>query len=143
MKTLLDLKVGDQIQAYMRQSLPLKVGRRVDGTEYRFVSGKPQRAKSWDISRFHGTITANDTVARILTVNTVGINSRQNPISTSPALTADISYTAFDRVFLLSAFHFEPREEIRRGGNAFRPTTKAIGTAFKAFRTKELVHIPQ
>lgn len=144
MKTLRDLQVGDEIQGYMRQSLSLEVGRFKDGTPYRFVPKKPQRASAAALSRFQGTLVSNDTVIGILKVNTVSFNSLGRPRSNDTGMVAEISYTAFDRVFLLSAISFEPRDDIRRGGIMFRPTAaKGLGAAFKAFRTRELIHIPQ
>lgn len=143
MKTMLDLQVGDEIQAYLRQSMPLEVGRRPDGSAYRYVPGRPQKASSSGISRFNGTVVANDATNRIITLNTVGINSRRNPISTSPGLPAEIHYSTFHRVFQFSAINFEPREEIRRGGNYYRPTTAGIGTNYKPYRTLTAIHIPQ
>lgn len=142
MKTMHDLVTGDELNVYMRQSLPLEVGRTAKGVEYRYVPRRRQKASSAGLSRFRAVVVSNDTVNNIITVNTVGINSRGNPLSTSPPLKAEISYTALDRVFLLSAFHYEPREELRRGGNSFRPTTSAIGTNYKAYRTLESIHIP-
>lgn len=142
MKTMHDLVAGDEVNCYMRQSLPLEVGRTAKGVEYRYVPRRPQKASSAGLSRFRATVVANDTDNNIITVNTVGINSRGNPIGTSPPLRAEISYTALARVFLLSPVHFEPREEIRRSGSSFRPTTKALGTNYKAYRTLESIHIP-
>ena len=143
MKTMLELETGDEIIVYMRLGLSLRLGRRPDGVGYRFVPPKPQKAASWDLTRFAGTIIENDTTTRIVKMNTVGINSWRTPISTSPKLPAEIHYSAMGRVYLLSAFNFEPREENRSGGLEARPTTAALGTNFKPFRTVENILIPQ
>lgn len=142
MRTLFDLKPGDEVQAYMRLSLALEVGRYKDGTPYRFVPGKPQRASERAITRFQGTVIANDVLRGILCVNTAAINSIRRPLSNSINMVAEISYSSFDRVFILSPYSYEPRPEIRRGGNMYRPTTKALGTNYKPYRTLEALHIP-
>ncbi len=143
MLTLLDLKPGNEIRVYMRQSVSLETGRRPDGSEYRYVPGRPQRYATRGLSRFNATVVANDVATHIITLNTVGINSKGIPLGNSPNLRAEVHYTTFSRVFLFSEINFEPRPEDRRTGTTFRPTTAAIGTNFKPYRTLTLVHIPQ
>lgn len=138
-----DLQTGDEIVAYMRSGLALEVGRKPDGSGYRTVPLKPKRAAAGDITRFRGSVVANDSVDWIITVTTVAINHKGVPRSRSPSLIASISYTALKQVFLVSAIAQEAREEIRRGGNEFRPTTAALGTNYKHYHTLEQVLIPR
>jgi len=140
--TLFDLVVGDEIIAYMRLGLALRTKRRVDGTVYRTVPSRLETAISSDLTRFRGTVTANDVDQKILSVNTVRVDSWRVPTANNPVLHAQISYGALKTVHLLSDFHFVPRDENRRGAAQFRPTTKAIGTNFKAYRTIENIIIP-
>jgi hypothetical protein len=142
MKTLLELVAGDEIQAFLRTGLALEVGRDKEGIGYRYVPNKPQKASHLAIARFQGTVVFNDINNRVIMVDTVGINHKRTPLASSPAMRAEISYTAFSRVFLLSKINFEPKEERRRSGSAFRPTTVGLGTNYKPYRTLEAVHIP-
>jgi len=141
MKTMKDIVVGDEIICYMIVGLALSLGRRADGRQYRFVPPRTQRARSWDLTRFMGTVTANDVDTKILRMGTVGINSWRRPISTSPVLMADIHWSSLGRVLLISPEAFEPREENRSGGIEARPTTAALGTNFKPFHTIENIII--
>jgi len=144
MITMLNLVVGDEIQAFLRQSISLQTGRKPDGSEYRFIPGRPVRYAKVGLSRFNATVVSNDTATHIITLNTVAINSRRIPLSNSPNLVAEIHYSAFARVFIFSPENFEPQSDLRRSGSFFRPTTNdAFGAQFKAFRTLTLVHIPQ
>jgi hypothetical protein len=143
MKVITDLQVGDSIHGTMLIGLALEVGRRPDGVAYRYVPSKVRRTSSSALVRFSGTVTANDPIGRILTVNTVAMDSRRVPLAHSPALMAEIAYSAFARVLFLSPMHYEPKVEIHRTGRGLRPTTNAIGTAFKAYRTIQRVHVPR
>lgn len=141
MRTVEDLEVGDELILYMRLGLALETGRRPDGTAYRYVPGKPQRARSGALTRCMATVRENDTDAKILTVNTVGINSWRRPMSSSPNLPAEIHYSSLQKVLLISPEAFEPRDEDRSGGLEARPTTSGIGTNFKPYHTLENILI--
>lgn len=144
MISMADIVTGDELVVYMRLGLPLQTGRRPDGSGYRVVADKPRRASADAITRFRGSVITNDVAEQILKTTTVEIDSQGTPQAHSPPLVAEISYSALRQVFLLSSYSFEARDELsRRTGTNVRPTTAALGTAFRPYRTISQVRIPR
>ncbi len=124
-----DLKAGDEILGFMRLGLALERARRADGEAiYRFVPSRPQKAGPSALTRWHGLVSSNDTTNKILKVTVTPVNSLM--FAGREHLPAEISYTALSRVRIFSKISFAPRPE-----KITRPTSKALGTAFKPFRT--------
>lgn len=128
--TIRDLKAGDQILGFMRLGLALEKGRRADGESiFRFVPSRPQKASSWALTRWHGFVNSNDTEIGILKVTVTAVNSLGFTTGRE-SLPAEISYTALSRVRIYSEISFEPKPE-----KVSRPTSKALGTGFKPYKT--------
>lgn len=142
MQTLYDINIGDEIQAYMKLGLSLELAIDKNGVPYRYVPSKPRRASASAISRFNGIVIANDVINKILTLSVVGINSNRIPASTSISTNVDIHYSSLKKVLLFSKYHFEPKEELRHGAQ-YRPTTNALGTAYRPYRTLVSIQIPK
>ncbi len=124
----------------MRLGLALERTVKGDGTPYRKVPRKPQRARAGALTRFTGVVVLNNTTAEVLTVYTTRLDSQSIAVGDrrEASLTADIHYSAFQRVRRLSKFHTPGKT------NAFpsRPTsTEGLGTASKAFRTLEDIEL--
>ena len=128
-----DLKPADEIQAWVKLGFALKKGRNPDGSLFRFVPNKPMRADPDDLTRFTGWVVSNDPDSRTLLLHVQKNDSHGTPVSRE-SLQAAVSYSIFQRVRKFSDVAFEPREQ-----SLTRPTGKAIGTAFKAYRIVEEV----
>lgn len=131
-----DLQPGDELICYMRLGLALELAAKGDGTPYRRVPRRPQKARSDALTRFTGIVLQNNTAAGVLTLATTRLDSQKIAVN-DRVLTADVHYSAFKRVQLLSKTHTEPSNTY--GG---RPTKyEGRGTARKAFRTLEEVSL--
>lgn len=120
----------------MRLGLALELAVKGDGTPYRRVPRKPQKARSDALTRFTGTVLQNNVDAGVLTMATTNLDS-QKIAGQDRVLTADVHYTAFKRVQRLSKTHAEPSNTY--GG---RPTKyEGLGTNRKAFRTLEEIKL--
>ncbi len=135
-----ELQIGDELICYMRLGLALEKTVRGDGSAYRRVPRKPQRARSTALTRFTGVVVANNAAASVLTVYTTRMDSRKIAVGASPiepSLSADVHYSAFGRVQRLSKYHTEPFESF--GG---RPTKRqGLGEQKKPFRTLEEIKL--
>ena len=124
-----DLKAGDEIVGFMRLGLALEKARRADGESiYRYVPSRPQKAGPSALTRWHGLVSSNDTTNKILKVTVTALNSVM--FTGREHLPAEVSYSSLGRVRVYSTIAFEPKEE-----KVTRPTSKALGTAFKPYRT--------
>lgn len=141
MKTMKDLKAGDELICYMRLGLALSLGRKPDGSVYRYVPTRTQRARPEDLTRFMGTVRTNHTDVGVISMSSVGISAQRRPMAHSPTAQVEVQWGSFSRVLLISPYAFEPREENRSGGLEARPTTAGIGTNFKAYHTLENIVI--
>lgn len=135
-----ELQPGDELICYMRLGLALERAVKGNGSPYRKVPRKTQRARSTALTRFTGIVLNNNTVAGVLTVQTTRMDSMKIAVGdlVEPSLSADIHYTAFQRVQRLSKFSSPGRT------NSYpsRPTsTEGLGTQPKAFRTLEEIVI--
>jgi hypothetical protein len=70
-----ELQQGDELICYMRLGLALERAVKGDGTPYRKVPRKPQRARSGSLTRFTGVVLRNNTAAEVLTVHTTRMDS--------------------------------------------------------------------
>lgn len=128
-KRIKDLKAGDEVLGFMRLGLALEKRRSADGeTIFRIVPKRPQKASSSALTRWYGLVSSNDTVTGILKVTVTAVNSQG--FAGRESLPAEVSYTALSRLRIYSKIAFEPRPE-----KVGRPTSKALGTAFKPFKT--------
>ena len=128
-KHIKDLIAGDQVLGFMRLGLALEKGRSADGESiFRFVPKRPQKASSSALTRWYGFVNSNDTDIGILKVTVTAVNSLG--FAGRESLPAEISYTALSRLRIYSKISFEPRPE-----KVGRPTSQALGTAFKPFKT--------
>ncbi len=131
-----ELQQGDELICYMRLGLALERTVKGDGSPYRKVPRKPQRARSGALTRFTGVVQLNNTTAEVLTIFTTRLDSQKIAVNDT-ALTADIHYSAFRRIQRLSKFHTEAFETF--GG---RPTKReGLGTNRKHFRTLEEIEL--
>ena len=136
MKHVSELVPGDELICYMRMGLALEKVVRGDGSAYRRVPPKPGKVKNRSdaLARFTGTVIRN--LAEVLTVSVTRMDSMKIGVNDESHV-ADIHYTAFKRVQLLSKVHTEPFETY--GG---RPTKReGLGTQRKPFRTLEDVKL--
>lgn len=131
-----DLQPADEVQAWMRLGFAIRKARKTDGTIYRYVPAKAQKAKPGDLTSFSGIVIQNDVTEKVLTLQVADNNSLMRPTSYGESLIVSISYSSFGRLRRISKFTFEPKEESKT-----RPTGKALGTAFKAYRTAEEVSL--
>ena len=105
-----DLAVGDELLCWMKLGLALGLGRRADGTLYRFVPDKPRRTRIDDLTRFTGFVVGNDSDQKILTVQVTPNNSFSRAYAPRESHVADINYFAFQRIRKFSLVSFEGRE---------------------------------
>lgn len=142
---LKDVQVGDQLIVTNRLGLALAIGRYKDGSEYRYVPSRTQKAAAADIEKYFGLVQAHDPDAKLLTLHITPILSTwdTHQYDTRKGLPGVVHYSALKTVSRLSTVHLAPHEEtsIRRTGYGPRPTTSGIGTEFKAYRTLERVII--
>lgn len=132
--------MGDELICYMRVGLALEKAVKGDGSPYRMVPRRPQRARSSALTKFTGVVTQNNTVAGVLTCYTTRVDRRKIAVNASNeiSLSADIHYSAFRKVLRLSKFHTPGRTDRYNS----RPTsTEGLGTESKAFRTLEDIEL--
>ena len=137
MKHVSELIPGDEIIGWMKLSVVLRIGRRPDGSSYRYATKVKSRTKINDLTRFTGQVLSNDPENKIITVGTSPMNSQMMPVSHpdrqesgyGPQCTAEIHYTAFERIRQLSSIAYPAKQRDPEhptvsdsfGGNAFRP----------------------
>lgn len=135
-----ELEPGDELICFMRLGLALERKRRPrDGYEYRQVPSGTQKARSDALTRFTGTVIANDSTNEVITLSTTRVDSHMIGYNRrrEPPLRADIHYSALGRVRRVSEIAFE-------GDDKFisRPTsTQGFGTQTKAYRTLEEIDL--
>lgn len=120
----------------MRLGLALTTAQRGDGSLYRVVPTKPQKAGYNDLTRFSGWVTLNQPDKTLITLQVTRNSSRASVgFNRDQPLMADIAYTAFHRVRKYSLVHVEARED--------NPTFPANfpDAAYKPFRTLEEVRL--
>lgn len=143
---LKDVQVGDQLIITNKLGLALAIGRRKGGEGYRFVPNKPQKAGIDDIEKYFGLVQGNDPDTQILTLHITPILPTwdTHQYDSRKGLPGVVHYSALRVVQRLSTVHLAPHteESVRRTGYGPRPTTKAIGTEFKPYRTLERIIIP-
>jgi hypothetical protein len=127
-----ELRPGDPILAWMKMGFALRKERTATGIIYRSAPTKAERFDKDDLQQFTGLVTANDTVNHILRVECSRMTSLTRAVE--PSLSAEIHYLAFKRIRLVSKQSFSPKPE-----NPLRPTRRALGTGFYAYRTQEEV----
>lgn len=127
-----ELRPGDPILAWMKLGFALRKERTATGIIYRAAPRKAEQFDQDDLQQFTGLVTANDTVNHILRVECSRMTSMTR--ATEPPLSAEIHYLAFKRIRKVSKHAFPPRAE-----NPLRPTRRALGTGFYAYRTQEEV----
>lgn len=142
-----ELLNGDEVQCWMKLGLALRPVRSAKGQAYYKVPSKTERARAGDLTRFIGWVVRNDPNSAVLTVQVSPFNSWRQPIRQSIPRSADISYTAFQRVRKFSTISVEPRQQIlgHRGSKDIRrPGSVAAfgGTDLRPYRTVEEVLLP-
>ena len=123
-----DLRSQDEILCWTKIGLALKKGRKVDGELFRFVPLKPCVAGADDLSRFVAKVLDNDLDFRYLTLSVSRTGKMGDPRSDS--LKAVVAYPVFQRIRLISKLAYPAKEE-----NIYRPTSHALGTAFRPYHT--------
>lgn len=132
-----ELQPGDEIICYMRTGLALEVAITGKGAPYRYVPKKPQPASISALTRFTGIVINNNLVDNVLRVQTAQLNSQKIYSNAEPVLVADIHYSAFKKVQILSKVNFEPENPY-----VGRPTKyEGLGTKRKPYRTLEEVKL--
>jgi len=130
MRVLLsEIEPGKELICYMRLGLALRKGRTAKGKVYMYVPSKPERTRANGLTRFRAWVITNDATDKIITMNITRMNSYRGPYNRE-MFHVQMHYSALQRVRLLSDTAFEAREQ-----NPQRPTSQAIGTAFRAYRT--------
>lgn len=125
-----ELTPGAEVLCWMRLGLALTVVRRGNGTLYRQVPAKPQKAGPGDLSRFSGWVTLNQPDQQVISLHVTANSSRASVgYNRAPALLADISYSSFTRVRKYSEIHVEANQE-----NTTFPANFP-DAAYKPFRT--------
>lgn len=131
-----ELEPGDELICFMRLGLALERARRPrDGYEYRKVPNKAKKARPDALTRFTGTVIANDPDSEVITLSTTRVDSHMIGYNRrrEPPLRADIHYSALGRVRRVSKTATPGTERY-----ASRPTsTQGFGTQAKAYRTLE------
>lgn len=136
MISIADLTVGSECLCWMRLGYALKLAVGGDGTPYRFVPQKPGVASAGDLTRFTGYVLKNEPEYRVITFQ-VTPNDSHNIATNRESHVAAVAYQALQRLQLFSTISYEPRAE-----SLFHPTRKAIGTAYRAYRTLTEVRLP-
>lgn len=142
---LKDVQVGDQLIITNKLGLALVIGRRKDGSGYRYVPNKTQQAGLDDIEKYFGLVQAHDPDAKLLTLHITPILPTwdTHQYDTRKGLPGVVHYSALRVVVRLSEVHLEPHAEtsVRRTGYGPRVTTRGIGSGFRPYRTLERVII--
>jgi len=142
---LKDVQPGDQLIITNKLGLALALGRYKDGSGYRYVPNRRRVAKDLDLVKYFGLVQANNPDAQLLTLSITPmlITDQTHQYETRGTLPGVVHYSALRDVLRLSPTHLEPHteESVHRTGYGPRPTTKAIGTAFKPYRTMERIRI--
>jgi hypothetical protein len=128
---------GDEVYAYMRLGLAVECGQRGDGSLYGKVPNKPQKAGPSDYTRWQGLVLQNNVTEKVLTCHITATNSMMLPQNRETiTLVADVHYSAFRRLRLLSKINFEPHQY-----NLTFPANLS-DAAFKPYKTWTEVRIP-
>jgi hypothetical protein len=130
-----DLVEGDEVYGYMRLGLAIFKVRRVNGYIYGQVPSKPQRAGPSDLTRWQGSVRANNIEENVLTCQVTATTSDMLPVNRESYL-VDLHYSSFSRLRLISKINFEPRPENHTFPANFEDA------AFKPYRTFTEVLIP-
>ena len=130
-----DLVEGDEVYGYMRLGLAIERVRRVDGTIYGQVPSKPQKAGPSALTRWQGTVRANNVAENVLTCQVTATTSDMLPVNRETFL-VDMHYSSFKRLRLISKQNFFPRE----ANNTF--PANFPDAAFKPYKTFTEVLIP-
>lgn len=124
------LQPGDEIIALQRLGLALEPTITGKGVEYLQVPTKPQMASYRDLVKWRGTVLLNNTTELVLSVMASKYNRRYDIVGTG--LLADISYTALQRVYLLSPFSIPGQDQTDI-------VIPVYGANYKPYRIKEEV----
>lgn len=126
-----DLEPGAEILCYMRLGFALKTGVTGKGDPYRYVPQKPCRAHSGDLTQFSAWVVLNQPLKETISLQVTRTDSYRGAFNRDIIpLVAEVPYASLQRVQKFSEIHYEAKEE-----SLFRPTRKALGTAFRAYRT--------
>ena len=132
-----DLKPGDEVYAYMRLGRALEQGQRGDTSVYGRIPSRNQKARSEDLTRWQGTVLVNNTEEQVLTCQVTRTDSMMRAMNREPKRwVADIHYTAFQRLRLISQINFRPIKK-----NLTFPANFS-DARFKPYRTFTEVIIP-
>lgn len=134
MITLRDLKVGDELRAWMKTGFALKKARRKDGSTYRYCPAKATNCRGDDLTFWAGIIIANDVTNKLLTVQ-VALFDRFE-VARSESHQAQVPYLAIKDLHLLSKVAFAGKPD-----DPLRPTLKGIGTGFHPYHTATRVEL--
>jgi hypothetical protein len=107
-----ELVPADEIICWMRLGLALQVSQRGDTSLYRSVPHKTKKAKFNDLTKFNAWVLLNNPAEKVITVQVTRTDRNNTGFNTErPSLVADISYTAFRKVQLLSKAAIEANPE--------------------------------
>lgn len=103
------LKPGDEVYAYMRLGRALEQGQRGDTSVYGRIPRRNQKARPEDLTRWQGTVVANNTEEQVLTCRVTRTDSMMRPMNREVVTwVADVHYSAFARLRLVSQENFRP-----------------------------------
>lgn len=127
-----ELKIGDQIQFWVPSGRALELTADVHGNlAYRPPTKVRTRTKPQAFTRFWGLVQANDANHKVIRLHTQPFLDRMQ-IPTGQAALSELHYSTFQRVRLISQYHYEPRAV-----DPSRPTDHSplSNTEYKPYRT--------
>lgn len=144
--SIIELAPGDELQCWMRLGLALKPRMTKNGPIYQ-VPHRAEAAGSGDLTRFIGWVVRNNPDYQVITVQVSPFNSWRMPTRNDVPKSADIAYTAFQRVRKFSKISLPAREITAShvaGKGLKRPGSFAAfgGTDYRPYRTVEEVVLP-
>lgn len=132
-----DLVPGQEVYGYMRLGFGIYQVRRKDGSVYGQVPSKPRRRRTYDLTRFQGTIQRNNVDEQTITITVTRTNSMMLAQNRDPhGWSTDIHYSNFSKLLLISQINYEPRQD-----NLTFPANLA-DSAFKPYKTFTRVILP-
>lgn len=132
-----DLEPGQEVYGYMRLGFAIYSVRRKDGSVYGQVPSRPQRRRTYDLTRFQGTVQNNNTTEQVITIVVTRTDSLMRAQNRDPlGWSVDIHYSNFSKLLLISPYNYEPRQD-----NLTFPANLP-DAAFKPYRTFTRVILP-
>lgn len=106
-----DLISGQEVYGYMRLGFGIYQVRRKDGSVYGQVPSKPRRRRTYDLTRFQGTVQQNNTNEQTITVTVTRTSSHMLPQNRDPhGWSVDIHYSNLSKLLLISPISYEPHQ---------------------------------